>query len=127
MRLLPPPPLHGPKRSAWKDPKMNLRKKKNQSINSRNMIMRKGRLAVVFLGSIFPKTLKMHSQVKSLIKKTSILTYIAIIYHILLLITHTDCLLFLPYAVTKLNGRPERLKSVENEEMTGQISNVALC
>ena len=29
--------------------------------------MRKGRLAVVFLGSIFPKTLKMHSLVKSLL------------------------------------------------------------
>ena len=32
--------------------------------------MRKGRLAVVFLGSIFPKTLKMHSQVKSLLTES---------------------------------------------------------
>ena len=36
-------------------------------INSHNTIMRKGRLAVFFLGSMFPKTLKMHSQVKSLL------------------------------------------------------------
>ena len=36
-------------------------------INSHNTIMRKGRLAVLFLGSIFPKSLKMHSQVKSLL------------------------------------------------------------
>ena len=46
--------------------------------------------AVVFLGSIFLKTLNMHSRVKSLLK-TSILTYIAIIWHIIFPITHTVC------------------------------------
>ena len=45
-------------------------------INSRNNIMKK--VAVVFLGSIFLKTVKMHSQLKSLLK-SSIRTYIAII------------------------------------------------
>ena len=37
-------------------------------INSRNTIIRKNWFAIVFLGSIFLKTLKMHSQVKSLLK-----------------------------------------------------------
>ena len=36
-------------------------------VSNHNTIMRKGRLAVVFLGSIFPKSLKMRSQVKSLL------------------------------------------------------------
>ena len=36
-------------------------------INSRNTIMRKGRLVVVILGSIFLKTLKVRSQVKDLL------------------------------------------------------------
>ena len=76
-----PPPPHDPKRSAWKDPKMNTTKKKNakdesfllicqrtqllivfmlliyltEPINSRITIMRKGRLAVVFLVQHFFK------------------------------------------------------------------------
>ena len=56
-------------------------------IDSRNTITRKGRLAVIFLSNMFPKTLKMNSHVKFLLK-TSILTYIATIWHILFLITH---------------------------------------
>ena len=58
-------------------------------INSRNTIVRIGKLAVVFLaGNIFLETLNTHSRVKSLLK-TSTLTYIAIIWHILFPITHT--------------------------------------
>ena len=53
----------------------------SRPIISRNTIMRKVRLTVFFLGSIFPKTLKKHSQVKYHLK-TSIRTYIAIIWHI---------------------------------------------
>ena len=61
------------------------------------MIMRKGRLEVIFLDSIFFE----NTQVKSLLK-TSILTYIAIILHILFPITDTHCLLFLRHLVTEL-------------------------
>ena len=82
--------------------------------------MKKGRLAVIFLGSIFQKTMKMHSQVKSLIY-----TYLHRDYlNILFLITHTDCLLFLPHhAVTelKITADPSAWsKSVQNEELTGR-------
>ena len=52
--------------------------------------MRKGRFAVVLLGNLFLKTLKMYSQLKSL-RKTSKLTCIAIILHILFPTTHTAC------------------------------------
>ena len=88
-------------------------------INSHNTIMRKGRLAVVFLGSIFPKPLKMHSQVKSLLTELNFYTYLHCDYlTYLFLITPTDCLLFLPHhAVTcrvQNNGGPERSKSVQN-------------
>ena len=74
-------------------------------INGHNTIMRKGRLAVLFLVSIFPKTLKTHSQVKSLLSEPlyslhcDYLTY-------LFLITDTDCSLFLPHhVVTELPTR----------------------
>ena len=68
----------------------------------------------------------MHSQVKSLLK-TSICTYVHRDYlNILFLITHTDCLLFLPLAVTELKIMADLShQSVQNEELTGQSSNVA--
>ena len=44
----------------------------SRPINGPNTIMRKSRLAVAFLDSVFLKTLKLHSPVKSLLK-TSIL------------------------------------------------------
>ena len=50
----------------------------SRPINGPNTIMSKGWFAVVFLDSVFLKTLKLHSQVKSLLK-TSILNYKAII------------------------------------------------
>ena len=90
--------------------------------------MRKGRLAVVFLGSIFPKTLKMHCQVKSLLNLYTYLRIHCNYLTYLFLITHTDCLLFLPHHVVyraQNSARPERSKSVQNEELTGQTSNVA--
>ena len=71
-------------------------------INSRNTIMRKSWLAVVFLGSIVLKTLilnKMYSQVKFLLK-TSIdyiclhcdyLTYLFPTAHTLLVVAITSC------------------------------------
>ena len=96
-------------------------------INSRNTIMRKGRLAVVFLGSIFPKTLKMHCQVKSLIteplyllKLRSFDIFISNNTHRLRVVSTTSC----RYRAQN-NGRPERSKSVQNEELTCQTSNVA--
>ena len=95
-------------------------------INSRNMIMRKGRLAVVFLGSIFPQTLKMHSQVKSLQKPLYLLIsrlfeyFISNNIHRLLVVSSTSC----RYKAQN-NGGPERSNSVQNEELTGQTSNVA--
>ena len=100
-------------------------------ISSCITIMRNGRLPVVFLGSIFLKTLKMHynSQVKSLLK-TSKLTYIvdSLTYsfsnntHSLPVVSTTSC-----YRAQN-SVLPERstLKSVQNEEMTGQTPNVAL-
>ena len=140
---VPPPPPHGPKRSAWKGPKMILRKKKRQRwifssnfinarnfsqcrketrgcwslitvfmlliylprpINSRNTIMRKGRLVVVILGSMFLKTLKVRSQVKDLLN-TSILNYLHCDYltyiHTLLVVSTTSC-----YSWAQNNGRP---------------------
>ena len=93
----PPPPSHGPKRSAWKEPKKNLRKKERQrwvfssnlsTTRSRNSIMSECRFAVVFLGSIFLKTLKMHSQVRSLLKTLSYLRLFNIFYSNN---THTAC------------------------------------
>ena len=99
-------------------------------ISSCNTIMRKGRLAVVFLGSIFLKTLKMHynSQVKSLLK-TSKLTYIvdSLTYsisnntHPLPVVSTTSCY----RAQNSVLHERSTLKSVQNEEMTGQTSNVA--
>ena len=96
-------------------------------INSHDTIMRKGRLAVVFLGSIFPKTLKMHSQVRSLLTEPLYLLtlrlfniFIANNTHRLLVVSTTSC----RYRAQN-NGRPERSKSVQNEELTGQTSNVA--
>ena len=96
-------------------------------INSRNAIMRKGRLAVVFLGSIFPKTLKMHSQVKSLLTEPLYLLTLRLFdilisnnTHRLLVVSTTSC----RYSAQN-NGRPERSKPVQNEELTGQTSNVA--
>ena len=72
---------------------------RDHAINSRNTITRKGRLAVVFFGSIFPaKTLKMHCQVKSLLTEPLYLLTLRL-FDILFLITHTDCLLFLPHHV----------------------------
>ena len=98
-------------------------------INSPNTIMRKGRLAVVFLGSIFPKTLKMHCQLKSLLTEPLYLLtlrlfaidiFISNNTHRLLVVSTTSC----RYRVQN-NGRPEWSKSVQNEELTGQTSNVA--
>ena len=96
-------------------------------INSRNTITRKRRLAVVFLGSIFPKTLKMHCQVKSLLTEPLYLLtlrlfdiFISNNTHRLLVAFTTSC----RYRAQN-NGRPERSKSVQNEELTGQTSNVA--
>ena len=67
-------------------------------INSHNTIMRKGRLAVVFLGSIFPKSLKMHSQVKSLLTEPLYLltlrlfdVFISNNTHRLLVVSTTSC------------------------------------
>ena len=79
----------------------------SRPINGPNTIMRKGWLAVVFLYWVFLKTMKLHSQVKSLLK-TFILTYITIIWHILFPITPTHFLLFLPHLVTelKISARP---------------------
>ena len=84
-------------------------------INSHNTIMRKGRLAVVFFGSIFPKTLKMHSQVKyRLTEPLYLLTlrlfdiFISNNTHRLLVVSTTSC----PYRAQN-NGRPERSKSVQ--------------
>ena len=95
-------------------------------INSHNTIMRKGRLAVLFLGSIFPKTLKMHSQVKSLLTEPLYLLILRLFdifisnnTHRLFVVSTTSC----RYRAQN-NGRPERSKSVQNEELTGQTSNV---
>ena len=97
VRTHPPPPPHGPKRSAWKEPKKNLRKKERQrwvfssnlsTTRSRNSKMSECRFAVVFLGSIFLKTLKMHSQVRSLLKTLSYLRLFNIFYSNN---THTAC------------------------------------
>ena len=46
----------------------------SRSISGPDTIMRKGRLAVVFLYCVFLKIMKLHSQVKSLLE-TSIFTY----------------------------------------------------
>ena len=96
-------------------------------INSRNTIMRKGRLAVVFLGSIFPKTLKMHCLVKSLLTEPLYLLTLRLFdilisnnTHRLRVVSTTSC-----RCRAQNNGRPERSKSVQNEELTGQTSNVA--
>ena len=98
------------------------------AINSHNTIMRKGRLAVVFWGSIFPKTLKMHCQVKSLLTEPLyfLITlrlfdiFISNNTHRLLVVSITSC----RYRAQN-NGRFDRSKSVQNEELTGQTSNVA--
>ena len=95
-------------------------------INSRNTIMRKGRLAVVFLGGIFPKTLKMHSQVKSLLTKPLYLLTLRLFD--ILISNNTHRLLVVSASCrysAQNNGRPERSKPVQNEELTGQTSNVA--
>ena len=95
-------------------------------INSHNTIMRKGRLAVVFLGSIFPKSLKMHSQVKFLLTEPLYLLTLRLFDIFIsnntrrLLVSNTSCLFR-----AQNNGRPERSKSVQNEELIGQTSNVA--
>ena len=96
-------------------------------INSRNTITRKGRLAVVFLGSTFPKALKMHCQVKSLLTEPLCLLTLRLFdifipnnTHRLLVASTTSC----RYR-DQNNGRPERSKSVQNEGLTGQTSNVA--
>ena len=96
-------------------------------VNSHNTIMMKGRLAVVFLGSIIPKTLKMHSQVKSLLTEPLYLLtlrlfdiFISNNTHRLLVVSTISC----RYRAQN-NGRAERSKSVQNEELTGQTSNVA--
>ena len=96
-------------------------------VNSHNTIMMKGRLAVVFLGSIIPKTLKMHSQVKSLLTEPLYLLtlrlfdiFISNNTHRLLVVSTISC----RYRAQN-NGRVERSKSVQNEELTGQTSNVA--
>ena len=73
-------------------------------INSRNTIVRKGELAVVFLGSIFLKTLNMRSRVNCLLK-TSISNN-----------THSVCC----FKTDQRGQSPSK-----NEEMTGQTSNVA--
>ena len=90
--------------------------------------MRKGGLAVVFLGSIFPKILKMHSQVKSLLTEPLYLLTLRLFdiftsnnTHRPLVVSTTSC----RYRAQN-NGRPERsTKSVQKEELTGQTSNVA--
>ena len=89
--------------------------------------MRKGRLEVVFLGSIFPKTLKMHCQVKSLLTESLyVLTlrlfdiFISNNTHRLLVVSTTSSRYW-----AQNNGRPERSKSVQTEGLTGQTSNVA--
>ena len=63
--------------------------------------MRKGRLEVGFLDSVFFGGGGGNTQVKSRLK-ASVLTYIAIIWHILFPTIHTHCLLFLPHLVTEL-------------------------
>ena len=97
-------------------------------INSHNTIMRKAQLAVVFLSSIFPKTLKMHSQVKSLLTESLYLLTFRLFdifisnntHRLLVSASTTSC----RYRAQN-NGRPERSKSVQNEELTGLTSNVA--
>ena len=46
----------------------------SRPINDPNMIMRKGRLAVVFLDCVFLKSLKLQSRVKSLLNPLYLLT-----------------------------------------------------
>ena len=96
-------------------------------INGHNTIMRKGQFAVLFLGSIFPKTLKMHSQVKSLLTESLYLltlplfaVFISNNTHRLLVVSTASC-----RSRAQNNGRPEWSKYVQNEELSGQTSNVA--
>ena len=87
-------------------------------INSHNTIVRKGRLAVVFLGSIFPKSLLTEPLYLLTLRSFDIFT--SNNTHRLLVASTTSC-----RSRAQNNGRPERSTSVRNEELTGQTFNVA--
>ena len=79
-------------------------------IYSRNTIVGIGGLVVVFLGSMFLKTLNMYSRVKSLLK-TSILTYLHRDHLTYSIFNYTHCLLFLPHHVAELKLTEQLYKS----------------